>query len=128
MKRQRISKRRFNYEYYFKNLSGFKGITFLQEGTNVFSNRWLSTIVISNWNNEDASCMKISKYLGIRNIETRPLWKPMHLQPLYEGYPTYLNGVSEDLFKFGLCLPSGSALTQSELDRIIGEVYESLNS
>jgi len=52
------------------------------------------------------------------NIESRPLWKPMHLQPVYQGATAYVNGISEKLFKNGLCLPSGTALTDSDLDQI----------
>ena len=53
------------------------------------------------------------------NIESRPLWKPMHLQPVFKKYPAYINGISDRLFKNGLCLPSGTALTEEDLNRIV---------
>jgi dTDP-4-amino-4,6-dideoxygalactose transaminase len=60
----------------------------------------------------------IHKALKKENIETRPLWKPMHLQPVFEKCPSYISGVSENLFNNGLCLPSGSNLTLKDLDRV----------
>ena len=62
------------------------------------------------------------------NIESRPLWKPMHMQPVFLSYKSYINGVSEDLFKRGLCLPSGSIMQEKDLNRvvdIIKDLYES---
>jgi dTDP-4-amino-4,6-dideoxygalactose transaminase len=56
--------------------------------------------------------------MDAENIETRPLWKPMHLQPVFKTYPSYLNGVSEELFNKGICLPSGSNLTDQDFERI----------
>jgi dTDP-4-amino-4,6-dideoxygalactose transaminase len=61
------------------------------------------------------------------NIESRPLWKPMHLQPIFKPYPAYTNGVSEDLFDRGLCLPSGSNLTLDEKERIQSALLRILN-
>jgi len=58
-------------------------------------------------------------------IETRPLWKPMHMQPVFEKYPKYLNGVSEKLFETGLCLPSGSNMTDEDRQRVL-EVFNNL--
>jgi dTDP-4-amino-4,6-dideoxygalactose transaminase len=82
-----------------------------------FSNFWLTTILIDDkktgFTNTDLR-LAFEK----ENIETRPLWKPMHLQPVFKSYPAYLNGVSESLFKKGLCLPSGSNLTNEEKNRI----------
>jgi dTDP-4-amino-4,6-dideoxygalactose transaminase len=61
------------------------------------------------------------------NIECRPLWKPMHLQPVFERYPAYVNGVSEGLFKKGLCLPSGSNMTEEDRERVLGSLLRALN-
>ena len=58
------------------------------------------------------------------NIESRPLWKPMHMQPIFSKYPSYVNGVSEDLFQKGLCLPSGSNLTKEDLNRVIIKIKD----
>ncbi len=111
---ERVEQRRANYDFYLKNLSQYKGITFLEEPSDAyFSNRWLTTVLI------DAKKTGITREnlqieLEKEDIETRPLWKPMHLQPVFSSYPSYLNGVSESLFNTGLCLPSGSNMTDEE--------------
>ncbi|WP_417290881.1 DegT/DnrJ/EryC1/StrS family aminotransferase [Corallibacter sp.] len=112
---ERIKSRRYNYEYYQKHLGDIKEITFLQEPEGFFSNRWLTCVVFktSSIRND------IMSLLNQDNIEARPSWKPMHLQPVFKSHPKYLNGVSEDLYNKGLCLPSGSNLTKNELNRVI---------
>lgn len=60
------------------------------------------------------------------NVESRPLWKPMHRQPVYKDAPAYINGVSERLFKRGLCLPSGPLVTDEDIDFIIGAIKEAV--
>ena len=70
---------------------------------------------------------KIRKALLDNNIEARPLWKPMHKQPIFEKYRAFTNGVSEELFEKGLCLPSGSNLTTKELDSIILIIKQNIN-
>lgn len=113
-----VNKRRQVNQWYHELLDDVKGISFLEEpDENYFSNFWLTTILI------DAkiapfSSKQLSDALGKDNIESRPLWKPMHLQPVFMNHPAYVNGVSEDLFERGVCLPSGSNLTQEELNRI----------
>lgn len=81
------------------------------------SNYWLNTITLS----EDAPCSTdvLREALAEEKIESRPLWKPMHLQPVFKHAPAYVNGVSEDLFKRGLCLPSGPWVTEEDLQRIV---------
>lgn len=81
------------------------------------SNYWLNTITLS----EDAPCSTdvLREALAEEKIESRPLWKPMHLQPVFQNAPAYVNGVSEDLFKCGLCLPSGPWVTEEDLQRIV---------
>jgi dTDP-4-amino-4,6-dideoxygalactose transaminase len=61
-------------------------------------------------------------FLEKDNIESRPLWKPMHLQPIFKDMPKYLNGVSDDLFNRGLCIPSGSNLSEDDLERVVSKV------
>lgn len=119
---ERIAKRRSNNEFYSKNLSHIKGITFLREEQSSFSNRWLTTIIIDPTKTNDISCKIIQQALEKDNIETRPLWKPMHLQPIFENCPSYANGVSEKLFNLGLCLPSGSNLSEQDLERIVFQI------
>lgn len=91
------------------------------------SNYWLSTVrfednkhVISN------DLLPFAERLSQAGIETRPLWKPMHLQPVYKDAPSYTNGVSERLFKSGLCLPSGPCVKEAELDYIVRKIKEYL--
>jgi dTDP-4-amino-4,6-dideoxygalactose transaminase len=120
----RIAKRRSNFEFYFKGLNHLKGVSFLQEYPPFFSNRWLTTIIVDPTETKGITCEDILKTLEKDNIETRPLWKPMHLQPVFRNYPSYTNGVSERLFNFGLCLPSGSNLTQQDLERVLLQINQ----
>lgn len=110
----RIKARRGNFEKYKKELKEIKEITFTQEPENTYSNRWLTTIQTDTYKRRE----KIRKQLQKENIETRPLWKPMHLQPIFKKYPAYTNGTAEDLFNKGLCLPSGSSLSTAQIQRI----------
>ncbi|MEZ4796620.1 MAG: aminotransferase class I/II-fold pyridoxal phosphate-dependent enzyme [Flavobacteriaceae bacterium] len=110
-----VANRRHNFDYYKSHLSSINEIEFLNEPKDCFSNRWLSCILTPNYNTREALRVLLDK----DNIETRPLWKPMHQQPIFKDAPAYLNGISDHLFEKGLCLPSGSNLTESELDRII---------
>jgi len=110
------------YKELFKEI---KDITVMQEPNNDFkSNFWLSCITIE----EDAIFSKedLQNAMQKANIETRPLWKPMHMQPIFKGQPYYGNKESERLFKKGLCLPSGSNLTNKDRERITKVVKKSL--
>lgn len=112
-----VALRRGMNTFYQDFFSRYKGITVFQEpNEDVFSNHWLSCIQISS--NSKASPDSIREALLKHNIETRPLWKPMHLQPIFKDAPYYGNGVSETLFNRGLCLPSGSNLTDADRVRI----------
>lgn len=115
----RIAKRRSNYDFYYKKLKHLHGISFLQEGETSFSNRWLTTIIIDPLKTKGISYKDIQLALEKENIETRPLWKPMHLQPIFKDCPSYINGISEKLFKYGLCLPSGSNMNENDLERVL---------
>lgn len=114
----RVQKRRRNFEYYAEKLSHKDGISFVNEPANLYSNRWLTTILTHSFEQRE----KIRLDLEMQNIESRPLWKPMHMQPVFEKFPNYLNGTSEKLFEVGLCLPSGSDLNIADLDRIIEQI------
>ncbi len=114
----RVKARRANYEFYKKELATIKGITFTDEPDGFYSNRWLTTILLDSYETRE----HIRLALENDNIEARPLWKPMHLQPIFEKYPAYTNGVSEDLFERGLCLPSGSNMTLEEINRVVDAV------
>lgn len=120
---QRVAQRRFNFEFYKNNLATKSGFTFLQEPAEYYSNRWLSTVLIQpTATNKDITAEKIRLFLEKDNIETRPLWKPMHLQPIFKSYPYYGTNVSENLFNQGLCLPSGSNLLSTHLNRILHQI------
>ena len=119
---ERIAKRRYNYDYYVKHLSHLKFISFLQEKQPYFSNRWLTTILIDPKRSGGISREDIRKALNKDNIETRPLWKPMHKQPVFKHCPNYTNGISEKLFRLGLCLPSGSNMDNKDLNRVIFQI------
>lgn len=115
---ERVIIRRNNFELYRKELSRFEGIRFLLEPENSFSNRWLTTIIVDPVKTHGITREDIRFELEKDNIESRPLWKPMHLQPVFKDAPNYSNGTSESLFKDGLCLPSGSNLSDNDFERI----------
>src|SRR5690606_17448942 len=107
----RVAARRRMSVFYTELFKDIPGVTVLTEPSDeYFSNHWLSAILIdehkAGFNRED---LRLS--LQANNIESRPLWKPMHLQPVFEESPYYGNNVAEGLFESGLCLPSGSNLT-----------------
>lgn len=113
-----VAKRRNNHEFYKNTLKEVDSVSFLEEPKDHFSNRWLSCILLDSFKTKE----ELRQLFEKDNIETRPLWKPMHQQPIFKDNPSYLNGVSDDLFDKGLCLPSGSNLTNEEFDRIF-EVF-----
>lgn len=123
---ERVSKRRSIFEKYKELLNGLEGISFQQEPDGMFSNRWLTAITIDPSKTRGVNRETIRLALEADNIESRPLWKPMHLQPVFEHAPFYGNGFSEKLFENGLCLPSGSNMTNTEFDRIIKIIKEQL--
>ena len=124
---ERIDQRRKNNQYYRKYLSCIEGITFQTEPSkDFFSNYWLTSIVIDPEKTAGVTSEDIRLALEKANIESRPLWKPMHLQPVFSSCPYYGGKVSETLFNNGLCLPSGSSLTETDLERVIDIMYSYL--
>lgn len=124
---ERVEARRSNYNRYVSyfsrlNENGFN-IKFQEEPDGYFSNRWLTCILIDPKLNNGLTREIVRLILDEENIESRPLWKPMHQQPIFANCKSYINGVSDKLFEEGLCLPSGSNLTDEEFDRI----FESLD-
>lgn len=113
-----VAKRRSNHELYLNSLKDNNNITFLQEPEGHFSNRWLTAVLLDSKETREDLRLALEK----ENIESRPLWKPMHQQPIFEDSPSYINGVADELFDRGLCLPSGSNLTNEELDRVISAI------
>jgi dTDP-4-amino-4,6-dideoxygalactose transaminase len=110
--------RRQNFEIYKRELADLNGLTLLEEPLGYFSNRWLTTILINPELSQGVTKEHIIEALKAEHIECRPLWKPMHLQPVFANAHFYGNGFSEYLFNNGLCLPSGSNLTVEELKRV----------
>ena len=113
----RVNRKRELFQYYKKSLSVIEEITFLEENMGSFSNYWLTTILLAE--NSTIEREQLRLHLEKDNIEARPLWKPMHLQPVFEGCKSYVNGVSEDLFDRGLCLPSGTNMNEEDLERVV---------
>ena len=113
----RVVKRRYIHDFYKNKLSKIESIKFLNDIDGFYSNRWLTTIVLEE--NSKINSEKIRLELQKNNIESRPLWKPMHLQPVFNTYQAFTNGVSEDLFNRGLCLPSGSNMSDQDLNRVV---------
>ena len=114
----RVEARRKNFEYYKNELAAITTISFVEEPNGFYSNRWLTTILTDSFETRE----KIRLALEKENIESRPLWKPMHLQPVFKEFPGYIDGTSDDLFQRGLCLPSGSNLTEEDLQRVANTI------
>ena len=114
---ERVAARRANFEYYESRLADLPGIEFMPEPDGFFSTRWLTVLTIDP-KKFGATREEVRLALDAENVEARPVWKPMHMQPFFADCRSRANGVSEALFENGLCLPSGSDLTQDDLDRV----------
>lgn len=115
----RVAQRRANNQRYRDFFSPIPGVSFQNEpNKDYFSNYWLTSILINPNETGGVTREDIRLALEAENIESRPLWKPMHMQPVYKGSKFFGNGICDRLFKNGLCLPSGSNLTEVEFDRI----------
>lgn len=119
---ERVAQRRRNFVFYQHELGDIEGISFQPEAKESFSNRWLSCLVIDTKKTGGVNREDIRLKLAAQNIEARPLWKPMHLQPVFAGASYYGGKIAETLFQDGLCLPSGSNLTEEDLDRVVAVV------
>jgi dTDP-4-amino-4,6-dideoxygalactose transaminase len=116
---QHVALRRAMHDFYVEVFKGINGVTvFNAPNADYFSNYWLTTILVDPSKTNGITRETLRLALEAKNIESRPLWKPMHLQPVFEMHPYYGNKVAETLFENGLCLPSGSNLTNSDRDRI----------
>lgn len=123
---QRVDQRRNNFVFYktlFDEL-GQKGyaVDFQNEPDGFYSNRWLTTIVLNPVLNQGITREQLRLAFLEANIDSRPLWKPLHLQPVFDQYKFYGEGTAEKLFEQGLCLPSGSNLEDQDFDRIKGVI------
>jgi dTDP-4-amino-4,6-dideoxygalactose transaminase len=121
---ERINRRRYIFDWYKNIFSHIPGITFQNELTGMYSNRWLTAIMIDNKLASDGYSAELLRlHLEKSNIESRPTWKPLHLQPVFKNMPFYGDGTSDRIFHQGLCLPSGSNMTDSDLQRIEKELF-----
>lgn len=109
----RVKRRRQIFQFYKNNLKSDK-IQFMPEPIDCFNNCWLSTIVLKNFDYQKV--LNLIHSLEKNNIESRPLWKPLHTQPIFKSYNYFGDGLSEKLFAQGICLPSSSCLTEEELN------------
>lgn len=117
---ERVEQRRNNHSFYEKVLTCSDKIQFLKEPDGFYSNRWLTTILLPDFDSRE----KIRLALAQENIESRPLWKPMHLQPIFKDCLIFGGSVCEELFERGLCLPSGSNLDESDLTRVTDKILD----
>lgn len=117
----RVEARRRIFDFYKQHLEDLPGVEFMPEAPYGRSTRWLTCMTVDpeafGTNREE-----VRQTLEAQNIDARPLWKPMHMQPVFRGYERVGGEVGEDLFQRGLCLPSGSNLTQDELERIVNVI------
>nr|WP_312469028.1 aminotransferase class I/II-fold pyridoxal phosphate-dependent enzyme [Neobacillus sp.] len=128
--KERVNVRRAIFNTYQQELAGYPEISFMPELDNTVSNRWLTALTI----NEEKTGVSISELLALlesENIEARPVWKPLHMQPLFEKYQYYPHStnksISEELFRNGICLPSGSNMTQQDQMRVIDCIKQTLS-
>ena len=120
---EHVNRRRKIHDIYANELSDICEIQVMSNPSSDYnSNYWLSTILLNNGTSPNDLRLK----LELDNIETRLLWRPMHMQPIYESAPFYGNGTSESLFDKGLCLPSSSSLTDNDVEKVITSIKKSI--
>lgn len=118
----RVAKKREIFEWYKEFLADIEEITFMPELEHSRGNRWLTTLTF-----EKSDYNKIMKALDAVNVESRPLWKPMHMQKLFENSKSVLNGVSEELFAKGICLASSTTMTKDDVKMICDVIIKKLD-
>lgn len=123
-----VDLRRQMHDFYLEIFSSIEGVElFSVPNDNYFANYWLSAITIDVTTTKGITSETLRLALESENIESRPLWKPMHLQPVFENYPYYGGNVAKELFDNGLCLPSGSNLTEVDRKRIKNVIVSIFN-
>lgn len=118
---QRVKRRREIFELYNENLRSYDEIKFMPEIVNSQGNRWLTTLTFEKTNPQS-----IIALLEKENIESRPLWKPMHLQPLFSDTIAMEDGTSQKLFERGICLPSGSNMRDEDVFRVCALISKAI--
>lgn len=125
---EHVGYRRAMHTFYGQLFENYPAVTlFTEPNKDYMSNHWLSAITIDTEQSKGKTAEQLRLYLEQFNIESRPLWKPMHLQPVFESFPYYGRTVAQDLFENGLCLPSGSNLTDTDRNRIADAVHQFFN-
>ncbi|MBE5099055.1 aminotransferase class I/II-fold pyridoxal phosphate-dependent enzyme [Bacillus aryabhattai] len=126
----RVEARRQIFKHYYQELAGLTGITFMPELSNTKTNRWLTVLTI-NEKEAGISAAQLVQAFTKQNIEARPVWKPLHMQPLFQGVRYYPHSENDDvaqlLFQTGICLPSGSNMTEDDQNRVIQCLKKALN-
>ncbi|MBS4204809.1 DegT/DnrJ/EryC1/StrS family aminotransferase [Lederbergia citrea] len=127
---ERVAARRAVYNRYVVAFGDIDGITFMPELKGTYHNRWLTTLIIDR-DKLGVTPMQVIESLSKENIEARPVWKPLHLQPLFESVKYYSHesnrSISDELFVSGICLPSGSNMTEEQQNRVIQNIIKLLN-
>jgi dTDP-4-amino-4,6-dideoxygalactose transaminase len=120
-----VALRRAMHDFYVDIFASIEGVdVFSSPNDDYFANYWLSAITIDATKTNGISGENLRLAFDAANIESRPLWKPMHLQPIFERYPYYGSNVAQKLFENGLCLPSGSNLTDNDRERIAAVILQ----
>jgi dTDP-4-amino-4,6-dideoxygalactose transaminase len=124
----RVQQRRSIFNLYHEQLSSLPGISFQEEPTGCFSNRWMTAIQIDPMSSDHLDSQKLRTILLNQNIETRPVWKPIHLQPCFSKAPYFGDSTSEKLFRAGLCLPSSSFLPTEAILRVCDAIKNAFHT
>jgi len=117
---QRVAKKRYIYEFYRRELGGLEGVEMMPINEWNEPNCWLSCMTLTG----KVKPINIMEKLEAENIESRPIWKPMHMQPIFKGYDFIGEGVSEKIFENGVCLPSDTKMTDEDLNRICNTIKD----
>lgn len=127
--KDRVAARRKVFDRYHERLSKYDGIEFMPEASFGQATRWLTALTIDS-EKTGITPLQLIEHLAAKNIECRPVWKPLHLQPLFEGVPYYPHSagesISDQLFEKGICLPSGSNMSVEDQNFVIDSIEELL--
>jgi dTDP-4-amino-4,6-dideoxygalactose transaminase len=122
-----VAKRRQIRSWYTELLAEIEGVQVIQDPPWGESNAWLS-VILFDVNIYPSAPIRIRETLERENIESRPIWKPMHKQPVFSGSERFLNGTSDKLFERGLCLPSSASLTEEDVTRVCEVIVNALKN
>jgi len=117
----RVNRRREIFDIYHQELSDIEEVSFMPEIEGSYGNRWLTTLTL-----EHTEPLYLIEQLAKANIESRPLWKPMHLQPIFSNTLHTTDGYSQRLYERGICLPSGSNMSDNDVYRVVAQIRETI--